>query len=120
MRQAHPVKHRNRLKVTTVLATLAIGTLAFGATAQAQDPDTAAGAGHAIVLQCSEFFGIDTPGTIVFTPSGNFNANCNPYAPPPSGAGGALVVQCSEVFGEGVSGNIVWQPNGHFKGHCGF
>jgi len=70
-------------------------------------------------MQCSEFFGIDTPGTIVFTPNGNFNANCNPYAPPPSGAGGAIVVQCSEVFGEGVSGNIVFQPNGHFKGHCG-
>jgi len=107
---------RNRLKIA-VLATLAVGTLAFGATAQAQEPAGAGGAGD-VVMQCSEFFGPGVPGTIVFTPSGNFNANCNPYAPPPSGAGGAVVVQCSDIFGEGVSGNIVVQPNGHFKGHC--
>ncbi len=118
MRPAQPVMRRTRLKMT-VLAALAVGTLAFGATAQAQEPGTAGGAGDDIVMQCSEFFGIDTSGTIVFTPSGNFNANCNPYAPPPSGAGGAIVAQCSDVFGEGVSGNIVFQPNGHFKGHCG-
>ena len=55
---------------------------------------------------------------MVFTPSGNFNANCNPFAPSPSEVGGAIVEKCADVFDEGASGNIVQQPNGHFKGHC--
>lgn len=101
----------------TILATLALASVSLGSIAQAQEPDTAS-VGEDIVLQCSEIFGPGSPGTVVFTPSGSFNANCNPYAPSPSEVGGAIVAKCADVFGEGVSGNIVWQPNGHFKGHC--
>jgi len=94
-----------------------VGALALGSTAQAQAPDTAASAGN-VVVQCSEIFGPGAQGTVVFTPSGNFNANCNPFAPSPAGAGGAIVAKCADVFGEEFRGNIVQQPNGHFKGHC--
>ena len=107
---------RTCLKIT-ILATVAMGSLALGSTAQAQGPD-AVGAGQDVVLQCSEIFGPGVPGTVVFTPSGNFNANCNPFASSPFEVGGAIVEKCADVFGEGVSGNIVQQPNGHFKGHC--
>jgi hypothetical protein len=107
---------RNSLRITA-LATLATGALALGATAHAAEPDTLAGAGD-IVLQCADIFGPGTPGTVVFTPSGMFNANCNPFAPSPSEVGGAIVEQCSVVWGEPFRGNIVQQPNGHFKGHC--
>ena len=87
------------------------------ALSSAQGPGTA-GPGHDVVVQCSEIFGPGVPGTVVFTPSGNFNANCNPFAPSPSEVGGAIVEKCADVFDEGASGNIVQQPNGHFKGHC--
>lgn len=107
---------RSTLKIAT-LAALAMGSSALSAPAQAQEPDTA-NLGEYIVVQCSEIFGPGSPGTVVFTPSGSFNANCNPYAPSPSEVGGAIVAKCADIFGEGVSGNIVQQPNGHFKGHC--
>ena len=104
------------LKIT-ILAALTAGSLALSSTAQAQASETAS-LGDDIVLQCSEIFGPGVPGTVVFTPSGSFNANCNPYAPSPSEVGGAIVAKCADIFGAGVSGNIVQQPNGHFKGHC--
>jgi hypothetical protein len=107
---------RNSLK-TTVVAAMAASAVAVGSTAHAQEPDTLA-AGDNIVLQCSDIFGPGTPGTVVITPTGNFNANCNPFAPSPSEVGGAIVAQCAVVFGEEFRGNIVEQPNGHFKGHC--
>ena len=106
---------RNSRKIT-VLATLATGALALGSTAHAQAPDALAGGD--VVIQCSDIFGPGTPGTVVFTSSGMFNANCNPYAPSPSEVGGAIVAQCGEIWGEPFRGNIVQQPNGHFKGHC--
>lgn len=108
---------RGTILKMTILATVAMGSIALSSTAQAQQPDTAS-VGGSVVLQCSEIFGPGSPGTVVFTPSGNFNANCNPYAPSPSEVGGAIVAKCADIFGEGVSGNVVWQPNGHFKGHC--
>ena len=96
-----------RLFVVVVVAVMA--TLAFASVAAAKG-------GGAVTIRCSTF-GEQYTGTVVFTPSGNYNTNCG--YPGPSAGGGAVKGSCSSFFGvEGYSGNIIITPSGHFKFHC--
>jgi hypothetical protein len=95
-------------KALTVVAATGGLLLAGAAPALAQD--------GAFVQQCSDFFP-GASGTIITTPSGNFNFNCS-VTKDPSASGGSTVLHCSE-FGPFV-GNIVFQTNGEFKFHCKF
>lgn len=95
------------IAVVAAMAMLAFASVAYSKGEGAQQFD------------CAESFP-GTSGTIVVTPSGNANYNCNYDHPRPSHGGGATVYECSNLFGPGVTGNIVVAPSGHFKSHCKF
>jgi hypothetical protein len=63
---------------------------------------------------CSEVFGPEVKGVIVFTRGGSpalFNCQGGPF--PPGGGGEVILVQCSEVFGDPeITGVIVVTPSG--------
>ena len=102
---------RRILLVVTVALVMAAAMVASAVPAFAQDEG-------AFVSPCSELFGPEVTGVIVFTgsdaPSSGspslFTCQGGPFEQ--GQGGGALVTQCSEVFGPEVKGIIVFTPGG--------
>jgi hypothetical protein len=95
------------LSVLSVMAIIAAMMAASAAPVFAQD-------NGARVTPCSEVFGPEVTGVIVFTRGGSpalFNCQGGPF--PPGGGGEVILVQCSEVFGDPeITGVIVVTPGG--------
>ena len=66
--------------------------------------------GGATVEPC--FFGLETSGNIVTTPSGNVLFHCRTHGS--AGGGGATFIPCDESS----NGNIVLTPSGNALFHC--
>lgn len=76
-------------------------------------PATPALAQNDVVVQCSEVFGPDVNGVIVFTPGGTpsvFSCTGGIFNEPPTGF--KLNIPCSQLFGEDVRGRIVFTRGG--------
>jgi len=76
-------------------------------------PATPAVAQGATVVQCSQIFGTDVQGIILFTPGGTpsvFSCTGGIFNRPPTGF--QLNIPCSDLFGDDVIGRIVFTQGG--------
>lgn len=100
-----------------IIALLSVMAIMVAMMAASAAPVFAQGEG-AFVTECSELFGPEVTGVIVFAgpdapTSGKpslFTCQGGPFEQ--GQGGGAMVTQCSEIFGPEVEGIIVFTPGG--------